>query len=97
MNKKVIFTILAVLTIGMLAYRAKEYIEYKVNNMIASGELIDKYYTKVIQDKIWVHRVNSIERLKETSPLYSGVEVDILYIPEKIILMFRTLPQVQPV
>lgn len=83
MNKKVIFVILAVLTIGMLAYRAKKYIEDKVNNMIASGELIDKYYTNVIQDKIWVHRVNSIERLKETSPLYSGVEVDILYIPEK--------------
>ncbi|MCO6494803.1 MAG: hypothetical protein J5I91_03860 [Bacteroidetes bacterium] len=83
MNKRRIFIILFLIVLSIVIYASNIYIHRKLDRIIASGELIQKYYEKVIKDKIWVHRVNSIERLKETAPLYSGVEVDILYIPEK--------------
>ena len=31
-------------------------------------------------DKIWVHRVNSVERLKILQPYYDGFEVDLVYV-----------------
>lgn len=33
----------------------------------------------VIKDKIWVHRVNSVERLKLVEDLFRGIELDIVY------------------
>ena len=33
----------------------------------------------LIRDKIWAHKINSIERLNETKNLFLGVELDVVY------------------
>ena len=34
------------------------------------------------EHKIWAHRVNSIEKLKETISCFEGVELDVVYIED---------------
>lgn len=31
------------------------------------------------KEKIWAHRVNSLEKLKEATPLFNGVELDVMF------------------
>jgi hypothetical protein len=33
-------------------------------------------------EKVWIHRVNSIEKLKEVAPNFKGVELDIVYLKD---------------
>ncbi len=33
----------------------------------------------IFENKIWAHRVNSIEKLNKATKLYSGVELDVVY------------------
>ncbi len=39
----------------------------------------DKTLRFLNKDKIWAHKVNSIEKLKKTSRKYKGVELDVVY------------------
>ncbi len=39
----------------------------------------DKAIRVIFKEKIWAHRVNSIEKKQEVSKLFSGIELDIVY------------------
>lgn len=39
----------------------------------------DAFFDKMYSDKIWVHRVNSVEKLQEVQDIYTGVELDVVY------------------
>lgn len=54
-----------ILTIGFVFYRA-----------LFSNTLLHHFFSK----KIWVHRVNSIEKLDEVSNKFYGVELDVVFI-----------------
>ena len=38
---------------------------------------------KLFPEKIWVHRVNFIDKLQEINTKFSGVEVDVIFIEDK--------------
>lgn len=43
----------------------------------------NKFLTKIFPGKIWIHRVNSIEKLVEVTTEFNQVELDVVYMPEK--------------
>lgn len=43
------------------------------------GVTTDFFLTQLHDDKIWVHRVNSIEKLQEVNSTFSGVELDVVF------------------
>lgn len=83
MIKRIVIIFIILITVGISVYKAYTYYKAKIEQMIASGELVELYYETIIQDKIWAHRVNSIERLQEIAPHYKGVEVDIMFVPSE--------------
>lgn len=80
MKKSNIIFILLVLFIGLLCvdkiqYRIVKYMPAKIDNYLA-GLYLD--------DKFWLHRVNSIGKQKEFSEKYSGIEFDIIFHNEEL-------------
>ncbi|MDT8411632.1 MAG: hypothetical protein RQ875_04150 [Vicingaceae bacterium] len=43
------------------------------------GVTTDFFLTQLHAEKIWVHRVNSIEKLQEVNATFSGVELDVVF------------------
>ncbi|WP_298878880.1 DUF2181 domain-containing protein [uncultured Polaribacter sp.] len=39
----------------------------------------NEFFTYFYKEKIWVHRVNSIEKLKETNSKFNGIELDVVF------------------
>ena len=58
---------------------------YKVTNKLSDLELLDRYYADKypIEDKFWLHRTDTIEKLTTKGMKYKGVELDIVYYEEK--------------
>ncbi len=55
--------------IGVLCWFAAVYV---LNNQ-------DAFFDTMYSDKMWVHRVNSVEKLSEVQDTYVGVELDLVY------------------
>lgn len=64
--KKILFSILSLLLLGVLA-------------ALFSNDA----FIFVFSDKIWAHRVNSIQKKKEALGKFSGIELDLMYYQEK--------------
>lgn len=60
---------IVLLIIGLLLWFA---VVYSLNHQ-------DAFFDTMYADKIWVHRVNSVEKLNEVQDKYMGVELDVVY------------------
>lgn len=68
-NKKKRLIIITVVIIGL----------YGMFIIAKRAVISDWVLKKGFHDKIWIHRVNSIEMLNELAPNYKGMEVDIVF------------------
>jgi hypothetical protein len=64
MKFKKLFILILLMLVGVIAYK------YSVHPVVLRT---------LFPDKIWAHRVNSIEKLKETSKLFLGMELDVVW------------------
>ncbi|MBW6482708.1 MAG: FAM151 family protein [Vicingaceae bacterium] len=62
--KKIVIFCIVLATLLILAYK---------------GITTDFFLTQLYDDKIWVHRVNSIDKLQEVNTTFFGVELDIVF------------------
>jgi len=52
-------------------------------SIVAVLNFQDGIFKKIYSDKIWIHRVNSIQKLNEVQTEYVGVELDLVYNNDK--------------
>lgn len=46
-----------------------------------------------LRNSLWAHRVNTLAKMREAAQLFSGVEIDVVYDPDKRVLMVHHPPQ----
>lgn len=82
----IITAVLCIILLTVALYPKAYYRAFKrVMRSEVVSSWVDPYLAKVfpISDRFWLHRANSVEKLRTVGQKYKGVEIDVFYFPEE--------------